>query len=55
MDDGRLVVLDHGNHRGQIFDPDHGTLLAGFGGRLYVEPLKSARTWIPNQPEGGGR
>ena len=55
MDDGRVLVLDHGNHRGQIFDPDHLTLLAGFGGRLYVEPLKSASTWVPNQPKGGGR
>jgi len=60
MDEGRLVVLDHGNHRGQIFDPDHLTLIAGFGGRLYIEPLKSAATWVPlqpksNQPEGEGR
>lgn len=51
MDDGRLVVLDHGNHRGQIFDPDHLTLIAGFGGRLYIEPLKSAATWVPLQPK----
>ncbi len=60
MDDGRLIVLDHGNHRGQIFDPDHLTLIAGFGGRLYIEPLKSADTWVPlqpkpNQTEGEGR
>jgi len=51
MDDGRLIVLDHGNHRGQIFDPDHLTLIAGFGGRLYIEPLKSAATWVPIQPK----
>ena len=51
MDDGRLVVLDHGNHRGQIFDPDHLTLIAGFGSRLYIEPLKSAATWVPLQPK----
>ena len=51
MDEGRLVVLDHGNHRGQIFDPDHLTLIAGFGGRLYIEPLKSAATWVPLQPK----
>ena len=60
MDDGRLIVLDHGNHRGQIFDPDHLTLIAGFGGRLYIEPLKSAATWVPlqlkrDQTEGEGR
>jgi|GEM_PF-1039364 len=56
MDDGRLIVLDHGNHRGQIFDPDHLTLIAGFGGRLYIEPLKSAATWVPLQtkPEPTG-
>ncbi|MFT7076370.1 MAG: DNA-binding beta-propeller fold protein YncE [Planctomycetota bacterium] len=38
--DGRLIVLDHGNHRGQIFDLE-GNFLEGFGGRLYTAPLRS--------------
>jgi len=36
----RLVVIDHGNHRGQIFDLD-GNLVEGFGSRLYVNALKA--------------
>lgn len=35
----RLVVIDHGNHRGQIFDLD-GNLIEGFGSRLYVNALE---------------
>ncbi|MEM6671851.1 MAG: NHL repeat-containing protein [Planctomycetota bacterium] len=37
--DGRVVILDHGNHRGQIFDAE-GNFISGFGSRLYVEPLR---------------
>ncbi len=37
--DDRLIVLDHGNHRGQIFALD-GNFLGGFGGRLYTAPLR---------------
>ena len=36
----RLVVIDHGNHRGQIFDLD-GNLVEGFGSRLYVNALRA--------------
>ena len=39
LGDGRLVVIDHGNHRGQIFDGE-GQFLSGFGSRLYVLPLR---------------
>ncbi|QDV08591.1 NHL repeat protein [Planctomycetes bacterium Poly30] len=38
---GRLIVLDHGNHRGQIFGLE-GNFLDGFGGRLYTAPLRAA-------------
>ncbi|NUQ48670.1 MAG: hypothetical protein HUU27_01945, partial [Phycisphaerae bacterium] len=34
---GRLIVLDHGNHRGQYFTAD-GRFLHAFGARLYVLP-----------------
>ncbi len=40
--DGRIVVIDHGNHRGQIFDVE-GNFQTGFGGRLYVKPLRKPR------------
>lgn len=40
LGDGRLIVIDHGNHRGQIFTPD-GEFDAGFGSRLYVAPLRA--------------
>ena len=36
---GRLVVVDHGNHRGCIFDLD-GTFRYAFGPRLYVKPTR---------------
>lgn len=39
LGDGRLVIIDHGNHRGQIFDPE-GNFLAGFGSRLYTAQLR---------------
>ncbi|MEM8709577.1 MAG: NHL repeat-containing protein [Planctomycetota bacterium] len=39
--DERLVVLDFGHHRGQIFDLE-GNFLDGFGGRLYTAPLRAA-------------
>lgn len=37
--DGRVVVVDFGNHRGQILGED-GSFLAGFGPRLYTRPLR---------------
>lgn len=39
LGDGRLVVIDHGNHRGQIFDAE-GNFLSGFGSRLYTAQLR---------------
>ncbi len=36
-DDGRIVVVDQGNHRLQLLDADLGFLEA-FGARLYVQP-----------------
>ncbi len=42
LEDGRLIVIDHGSHRGQIFDTE-GNFLTGFGGRLYTKPLKKPR------------
>ena len=36
LGDGRLVVIDHGNHRGQIFGPE-GNFLTGFGSRFYTQ------------------
>lgn len=39
LGDGRLVVIDYGNHRGQTFDAE-GNFSAGFGSRLYVAPLR---------------
>jgi hypothetical protein len=35
---GRLLVIDHGNHRGVIFDAA-GEVALGFGSRLYIEAL----------------
>lgn len=42
LGDGRLIVIDHGSHRGQIFDAE-GNFLEGFGGRLYTNPLRAPR------------
>lgn len=39
LGDGRLVVIDHGNHRGQIFGPE-GNFLTGFGSRFYTAQLR---------------
>lgn len=39
LGDGRLVVIDHGNHRGQIFGAE-GNFLAGFGSRFYTAQLR---------------
>ena len=36
---GRVIVVDHGNHRGCIFDLD-GTFRHAFGPRLYVKPTR---------------
>lgn len=37
--DGRLVVIDHANHRGMRFDPD-GHWVGAFGPRLYTRPAR---------------
>lgn len=39
LDRERILVIDHGNHRGQIFDLE-GNFLTGFGGRLYTQLLR---------------
>ena len=39
---GRLLVIDHGNHRGVIFDAE-GNVALGFGSRLYIEALDPRR------------
>ncbi len=36
-EDGRLYVVDRGNHRVQVLEPD-GTFVTAFGARLYVQP-----------------
>ena len=33
---GKVLVLDHGNHRGQVFT-ESGGFVSAFGRRLYVE------------------
>lgn len=38
-EDGRVVVLDWGNHRAQIVDAD-GISLGAFGTPLYVHPVR---------------
>lgn len=38
----RLIVLDFGNHRGQVFSLD-GTFLQAFGARLFVLPTRDQR------------
>lgn len=39
---GRLLVIDHGNHRGVILDAE-GNVALGFGSRLYIEALDPRR------------
>lgn len=39
---GRWIVLDYGNHRGQVFDAD-GRFLRAFGARLFVQPTRTGR------------
>ena len=49
----RLIVLDHGNHRGQYFTAD-GQFLHAFGARLYVLPTRAAsRRTAPDQAAPG--
>lgn len=42
----RVIVLDHGNHRGQTIDAD-GEWLGAFGSRLYTKPAR-----LPHAAEG---
>jgi len=42
VEDGRLIVVDHGNHRGQIFTTD-GEYVKAFGARLYTRPTRGPR------------
>jgi len=51
---GRLLVVDHGNHRGVILGPD-GEVLLGFGSRLYTRPLQPKRIQKPDATPGTGR
>ncbi|MBI1853342.1 MAG: NHL repeat-containing protein [Planctomycetes bacterium] len=39
---GRIVVIDSGNHRGQVFGAD-GKFIDAFGSRLYVKAAKKSR------------
>lgn len=41
-DDDRVIVMDHGNHRGQIFTPQ-GQFLKAFGARTYVRPTQERK------------
>lgn len=43
---GRIVVLDHGNHRGQVLDAEGGWIGA-FGSRLYTKPARLPETVDP--------
>ncbi|MEM7166525.1 MAG: NHL repeat-containing protein [Planctomycetota bacterium] len=43
---GRVIVVDHGNHRGQIFDRN-GTFLTAFGARTYVWPTRQPAATNP--------
>lgn len=36
---GNLIVLDHGNHRGQVLGPE-GEYVVAFGSRLYTRPAR---------------
>lgn len=36
---GRVIVIDHGNHRGQIFSPD-GEFIEAFGSRFFTKPAR---------------
>lgn len=47
--DGRMLVVDHGNHRGQIFTPD-GEYVAAFGARLYTRPTRGPRKEAGDAP-----
>lgn len=38
---GRLVIIDHGNHRGVVLGPD-GDVALGFGSRMYTDPLRAS-------------
>ncbi|MCB9910892.1 MAG: NHL repeat-containing protein [Planctomycetes bacterium] len=44
---GRWWILDHGNHRGMIFD-GQGAWLGAFGSTLYTRPAR-----LPNAPKSG--
>ena len=46
-DEGNLLVVDHGNHRGVVLTPD-GAFVRAFGSKLYVRPAMR-----PDAGEGG--
>ena len=45
-DEDRLWVLDHGNHRGMVFD-DQGEWVQAFGSRLYTRPARLPHSPVP--------
>lgn len=47
---GRVYVLDHGNHRGMVFDED-GEWFHAFGSRLYTKPARLPETIQPASEE----
>jgi len=50
---GRLLILDHGNHRGQYLTTD-GVFLHAFGARYYVLPTRSAGRGATTAPSSAG-
>ncbi len=44
--EGRIFVLDHGNHRGMVFD-EKGEWLQAFGSRLYTRPARLPHAPMP--------
>jgi sugar lactone lactonase YvrE len=51
---GRLIVIDHGNHRGQIFSQD-GEFIEAFGSRFFTKPARGPERRRPpaaSQPTG---
>jgi DNA-binding beta-propeller fold protein YncE len=53
---GRLIVIDHANHRGQIFSPE-GDFIEAFGSRFFTKPARGPVRRTPpattTQPAGG--
>jgi hypothetical protein len=49
IEDGRILVVDHGNHRCQLFTRQ-GEFLDAFGARLYVEAARrGGAEWLEEQ------